>query len=155
MARDIGEKKGGFVHEYLGVFAIVVVLAGGGLAFGASATWLSPSSNANFSTAANWSTNAAPGNVSFGATNSTDTATFNTTPTAGAGDTSGTPIVFNVAGTTIGSISFGSSAGAFFLGSTAGNALYLSSGGSISDNAATTSSETINAPLVIAGANAT
>ncbi len=107
-------------------------------------------SNGNWSNGVNW----------VGDTNvpgAGDTATFNTA-IANTWGLTGTPVVIDSTTQNIGSITFDTAAGNFFIGSAAGNSLFLNSGGTIQIASTTTSAtavETINAPLVINGANAT
>ena len=118
----------------------------------ASGTWLNTGSVQSWSDAGNWSGGTIPGATS-GTTN-TDVATFNTA--LGTVGTSGNPVTID-AGRNIGGITFDTaSVGAFTIGTTGGNALTLTSGGAIQMTAtAIAGTETINAPIVLAGAGAT
>ena len=110
--------------------------------------------NGNWSTLLNWvGDTAAPGATS-GTTNA-DVATFNAAITNTWGLV-GTPIVLDSATLNLGGIRFDSAAGSYFIGTTGGNSLLLSSGGtiqSLGSLTATNAIETINAPLVIQGAD--
>ncbi len=132
--------------------AVAAAVATAGSASAAGQTWTTGGSTASWGDSSNWGGNTAPGNVSSGATANSDTGTFNTA--VGAFGTTANPITID-SGRTIGNITFGSSAGAFTIGVAGDNSLYLHSQGSISNVAATTASETINAPLVIGTGNST
>ncbi len=123
----------------------------------ASQTWAGGSgANGNWSTGANWSGGAAPGSTSL--TTSTDIATFNAAISNTWGNSAANPIVIDSATQNIRGITFGTAAGNYFIGTTGGNALRLSSGGTIlmaSGLTGTNVVETINAPLIIQGANGT
>jgi fibronectin-binding autotransporter adhesin len=126
-------------------------------ALAASETWISGGATGNWSNTTNWSNGIAPG-ATLGTT-STDIATFNTVVATGTwGGSSANPIVIDQAAQNIGGINFDTNAGGYFIGSTGGNSLYLTSGGSIqilSTLASGNPTETINAPLVLTGANGT
>jgi len=115
----------------------------------AQSTW--QGSNANgWNDAANWSPSI-PG-LNTGVFTSTDSALFNTNPA--------NRVVTIDANRNIQSINFDTSAGVYTIGSAtanAGNSLFLTSGGKIEilSTLTGTQSQTVNAPLVIAGANAT
>ena len=113
---------------------------------GATDTWNSSGTTADWATTANWASSV-PG--------SADTALFNSTSdtTAITLTTLGTPTVFNLS-----SLSFDTAAANYTIGTTAGDAFDLTSGGTIQilgTLSATNAVETINAPLVIEGAGAT
>ena len=117
----------------------------------ASASWSSTGASSNWSSSSNWGGSTAPGSTSV--TNS-DIATFNSA--LGTVGTSGNPVVIDSASQYIGGLTFDTaSVGAFFIGSTNGNSLLLTSGGAIQLTTTVTATETINAPLVIQGANGT
>jgi fibronectin-binding autotransporter adhesin len=118
----------------------------------ANSTWLNTgSSSANWSDTTNWVGGVAPGATS--GTTDTSVATFNTA--VATFGTTGNPILID-SGRNIDGITFDTaSVGAFFIGTTGGNALLLSNGGIIQATSSINNSETINAPLVIEGSNAT
>jgi autotransporter-associated beta strand protein len=112
--------------------------------------------NGNWSTIENWVGDpAAPGSTA--STTNADVATFNAV-IANTWGLVGTPIVIDSATQNIGGLSFNLLADNYFIGNTAGNSLRLSSGGTIqilNTLTATNAVETINAPLIIQGANGT
>jgi autotransporter-associated beta strand protein len=121
-------------------------------------TWLNTgSTSANWTESTNWLNNTVPGST-IGTTN-TDVATLNTA--LGTFGTAGSPVLIDSSTENIGGITFDAAAGKFFIGSTAGNSLFVSSGGAIqvtntltnAAGAGNVVTETINAPLVIAGAS--
>ena len=124
----------------------------------ASQVWNGNSTvDGNWTTTTNWVNNAYPGGL--GATNSGSIATFNAAIAHTWGNSASNPVVINnVAGISIAGLTFDTAAGNYFIGSTNGNSLLLTSGGTIqilSSLTATNATETINAPLVIEGANYT
>ncbi len=126
------------------------------LLFAANGTWDGGSlTDGNWTTLGNWTGDTAfPGALS-GTTN-TDIATFNTA-IANTWGSSGTPILIDSASLNIRGITFDTSAANYVIGTTGGNSLFLTSGGTIQIASTTTANaiETINAPLVIVGANGT
>jgi len=129
------------------------------LAVAANGTWVTGGSTANWTDASNWSNGTVPGaTVTItSANNDQSIATFNVAPiTYGV---AGNPVVIDSASENIKSITFDTAAGDFVIGSSNLNSLFLSSAGSIQitnalANAANSPvTETINAPLVIEGAN--
>ena len=123
-------------------------------AFAANSTWDGSEADANWSTALNWSAGA-PGATT--GTTSADIATFNTAIANTWGSTALIPIIVD-ANRNISGLNFNLAADAYFIGSTAGNPLLLSSGGEMQRNTGITGTsinQTINAPLVIQGANGT
>jgi autotransporter-associated beta strand protein len=109
----------------------------------ASETWTAISAG-NWGTASNWSNSTLPGGN--GTTTSTDTAAFN--------NATGVVVTIDATAQNIGNITFASGAGGYTiggLGANAGNSLFLTSGGVITDSLAGTTTETINAPLVLEG----
>jgi len=106
----------------------------------------------NWSTITNWDGDSAAPGATSGTTNA-DIATFNAA-IANTWGLAGTPIVIP-SNQNIGGISFDATAGNYFIGTTTGNSIKLSSGGTIqilNTLAATNAIETVNAPLVIQGA---
>ncbi len=133
-------------------FALVAVHPAGQAA---NQTYNSTGASASWSSTTNWNGNAAPGATS--GTNSADIATFLTAPVAGAGDTLGNALIID-SGRNISGLTFDTSAGSFFIGSTGGNPLVLSNGGTIriaSTTTGTNLTQTINAPLTLAGGSYT
>ena len=104
----------------------------------------------------NWLGNPpAPGDTA--STTNTDVATFNAA-IANTWGLVGTPIVIDSGTQNIGGLAFDLLADNYFIGDTAGNSLLLSSGGTIqilNTLTATNAVETINAPLIIQGADGT
>lgn len=110
--------------------------------------------DANWSTVENWNGDTAPPGSTSETTNA-DIATFDAAIANTWGDAVGNPIV-TTASLNIGGIAFDTAAGNYFIGSTGGNSLLLSSGGAIqilNTLTAANAIETINAPLVIQGAD--
>ncbi len=119
-------------------------------------TWNPSAPNAadvNWSTPGNW-LNGVPGSTS-GTTN-TDLAAFSAESNHGTTSGGGPfPIVVD-AGRNVENIQFDQAAvGAYVIGSTGGNALLLTSGGRVLATALNGKPQTINAPLVLEGANGT
>lgn len=119
----------------------------------ASQTWTGGSTvDGSWSTGSNWNGGAAPGSTS--GTSSTDTATFKLAIANTWGNSALNPVVIGSASQNIQSITFTGNAGSYFVGSTGGNSLYLTGNGTILATLFTNASlvtETINAPLVLAG----
>ena len=141
--------------------AAALALMAAETAWGSSQSWTGSSTvNGNWSTGGaggNWGVNAAPG-ATTGLT-SADLATFSTAISNSWGSSAGNPVVVD-ANRNIKSITFnanGASLGNFFIGSVGGNALLLTSAGTIQINNGTNANptETVNAPLVVEGANGT
>ncbi len=124
---------------------------------GASQNWVGGSTvDGKWSTSGNWGGTPIPGATS-GLTN-TDIATFNAAIANTWGSTALIPIVIDLTTQNIGGLNFDTAAGSYYIGTTAGNSLLLTSGGTIqilSTLTATNAVETINAPLVLEGANGT
>jgi hypothetical protein len=143
--------KSGFAF-HLALLGVAVCLSSNS-AHAASQTWSGGSTaDGNWNTGGNWG-GSAPGAVS-GTTN-TDTATFKNAIANTWGNSSSNPVVVDSSSQNIGSISFSANAGNYFIGSTGGNSIYLTAGGTILASVLTNASvvtETINAPLVMAGA---
>ncbi|MET0263242.1 MAG: hypothetical protein ABW223_10120, partial [Rariglobus sp.] len=126
------------------------------LLFSANGTWDGGGTDANWTTLGNWTGDAAFPGVTAGETN-TDIATFNAA-IANTWGAPGTPILIDSASLNIRGITFDTAAANYVIGTTGGNSLFLTSGGTIQVTNALTnaiSSQTINAPLVIVGANGT
>ncbi len=124
--------------------------------YAADGTWDGGGADANWTTLGNWSGDAEFPGATTGETN-TDTATFDSAIANTWGE-SGTPILIDSATFNIRGITFGTTAvGDYTIGTTGGNALYLTSGGTIQilANAADTNTQTISAPLIVVGENAT
>ena len=145
-------------HTIAIVFAgFIAALLGCPSARAADGTWTGGSlANGNWSSALNWLSGTVPGATS-GTTNP-DIATFNAAIANTWGNTAVNPIVID-ANRNIRGINFTGAAGNYFIGATGGNAILLSNGGAIeilySTNAINAIIGTINAPLVIQGANGT
>ena len=118
--------------------------------------WNGLGGDSEWSSVSNWVGGLeAPGSTT-GTTNP-DVATFNSAITNSWGDSEGNPILITP-GLNLREIRFTAGADNYFLGQTIGNSLLLTSGGSIQILSTLTASgvtETINAPLVIQGANGT
>jgi len=109
-------------------------------------TWNSVAADTNWANAANWVGGLIPGSTS-GTTN-TDLAAFS----------SGSNILNPMpdAGRNVQNITFDQpGVGAFVIGTAAGNALLLTSGGKVQTTAMDGATQTVNAPLVLEGANGT
>lgn len=119
----------------------------------ASQTWTGGSTlDGSWSTGSNWNGGSAPGSTS--GTTSTDTATFKLAIANTWGNSALNPVVIGSASQNIQNVTFTGNAGSYFIGSTGGNSLYLTGNGSILATLFTSASlvtETINAPLVLAG----
>ena len=143
--------KSGFAFQ-LALLGVAVCLSSNP-AHAASQTWSGGSLvDGNWSTGGNWG-GSVPGSTS-GTTN-TDTATFKNAIANTWGNSSSNPVVVDSSSQNIQSISFSGNAGNYFIGSTGGNAIYLTASGTILASVLTNASvvtETINAPLVMAGA---
>lgn len=129
---------------------LALLAATGSSAFAASGSWNASTTDGNWeTTGTNWSNGAGlfPGAIT--GTTSTDIATFLSSSTTSIA-INGSPL--NVKGITFGATSTALSA--FTIGTTSGNALLLTSNGTITYLAGTTSTgtdETINAPITIEG----
>jgi len=105
----------------------------------ASATWQG-TGDGTWSTSGNW-IGGTPGSTTV--VTSTDVATFATNPTQKS--------ITVDANRNIGGIVFDTGVGAMTIGTATGNALYLSAGGSIQTTAGVTTSQNVNAPIVMEG----
>lgn len=135
-------------------FLIALALLASQSARAASETWLGTSgSSGNWGDSSNWSNSIVSG--STGTTTDPDTATFNAAITGSDwGISALNPVVINSASQNIKNINFDTNAGAYFIGSTVGNPLYLTASGTtqiLSTFAGASTTETINAPLVLEG----
>ena len=108
-------------------------------------TWKAVAVDTNWANAANWVNGLVPG-VHDGTTINTDLAAFTTASN-----------ILNPApdmNRNLQNITFDqAAAGAYVIGTTGGNALLMTAGGTIQTTALITKTETINAPLVLEGAN--
>jgi fibronectin-binding autotransporter adhesin len=112
-------------------------------------SWALGATTSAWQTAANWTGGAIPGSTS--STTNTDTATFNINPTNPA-----TLAVAPDSGRNVQYVVFDTaSAGRYVIGTTGGNTLHLTTGGGIQTTSTVANTETVNAPFVIEGANAT
>ncbi|HSH92838.1 MAG TPA: autotransporter-associated beta strand repeat-containing protein [Roseimicrobium sp.] len=146
----------------LSAFLTATLLLASQSTYAVNGTWLNTgATDGNWTTSSNWVGGTVPGaTVAITGTNAdASVAIFNTA--VGTFGTSGSPVLIDSASENIKSITFDTAAGNYFIGTTAGNSLYLSSGGTIQITATLTNAinsvvtETINAPLVIEGANGT
>lgn len=134
------------------------MLLAGYSAHAADAIWTGNSAlNGNWGTGANWLGGIAPGATS--GLNSQDMAWFINPIANGWGSTAGVPVVIDAPAQNVGGLSFSGNAAPYFIGTTAGNSLFLTSGGTtqigVLTNGLTGVTETIAAPLVLAGNNST
>ena len=138
--------------------AAALTLMAAETARGSNQIWTGGSAaNGNWSTGGNWSGSSAPGSTSL--LTSGDVATFNAAISNGWGSSASNPVIVD-ANRNIKGITFNAgvaTVGNFFVGAVDGNALHLTTNGTlqISNGTATNPTETVNAPLVIEGANGT
>ena len=104
------------------------------------------SPNTDWSQPLNWQNNLVPG-VHDGTTTNTDLATFSTNSTV---LTPMPDLNRNVQNITFDT----AAAGAYVIGTTGGNALLLTAGGTIQTTSTVVNTQTVNAPLILEGANA-
>jgi len=149
--------QGNFIHIKYRAVAVLALLLTSLAAHAAGQTWTGGSvANGAWSTGSNWGGGAAPGSTVV--TTSPDVAIFNTPIANTWGNTAVNPVVIDSVSQNIAGINFTGNAGNYFIGSTGSNSLLLTNGGTIQIQAsltATNATETINAPLVIEGANGT
>lgn len=122
--------------------ALIGLLAANGALQAASGTWTGAGSDGNWSNATNWDGGVIPGSTSG---TPFDTATFNNNGTTNL------PIVID-SGRRIRNFTFDTaSVGSYTIGSLLGNTLQVTGGGIFSMTSSVTTSQTINAPMVVTG----